>query len=381
MDLPADLLRAGALLADAGIALSVGDADRPGFPLAHVNGAFERLTGYPADEAVGRKCSFLQDPATDPTAVAAVGAALGAGEPVTVTLRNVRRDGAPFFNELRVLAPREHAGRRYVVAVQTDVTRATQDVDRLRAVVATQGRELTQLRALQAALTPPAALTSRGHLDVATEFCPAEAGVAGDFFLVTNGPADTVVVAVGDVVGHGLHAARRASFVRTSLATFAGFTDDPRRLLELANSSLIERVGIGADFVTAVVASFARDGTMRYASAGHPPPRWLDDGTFVDGATRGSPLGISLDLGGATGEVPVPPGRGVLFYTDGLPEARPAHGERRRRLGEERVDALLQGAAGAPARDVVDALSRAVTDWVDGDRADDLCLVAVRARG
>lgn len=380
MDLPPELLRASALLAEAGIALSVGDADRDGFPLAHVNAAFERLTGYPAQEAIGRKCSFLQDDETDGGAVGAVGAALGAGEPVKVTLRNVRRDGAPFYNELRLLAPRRHAGRRYVVAIQNDVTQTTQDVDRLREVVASQDRELSQLRALQAALTPPVAISRREHLDIASEFCPAEFGVAGDFFLVTNGPADTVTVAVGDVVGHGLRAAQRASFVRTSLAAFAGFTDDPLRLLELANSSLIERVGTGSDFVTAIVATFRPGGAMRYAIAGHPPPRWLDDDAFVAGAEGGKPLGISLDLGGAPGEVAVPSGRGVLFYTDGLPEARTAAGDARPRFGEERVDALLRDAAGAPAQHVVDALARAVTDWVDGDRADDLCLVAVRAR-
>ena len=378
MELPDELVRAGELLAAAGIALSVGDADRPGFPLVHVNEAFVTLTGYPVAEVLERKCSFLQDGETDPADVQALSTALGTGREVKVTLRNVRRDGTPFFNELRLLSPATApAGGRYVVAIQNDVTQTTQDVDRLRDLVAAQNRELAQLRALQAALTPPA-VTQQARLDVASVFVPAESGVAGDFFLVTNGQADAVTIAVGDVVGHGLEAARRASFVRTSLASFAGFTDDPQRLLELANYSLIERSGTGADFVTAVVATFRPGGAVRLALAGHPPPRWLDDATFVEGARAGIPLGIALDLGGRPADVDVTEGRGLLFYTDGLPEARPLRGERAR-FGEERVEEVMRAVAGADARATVESLSRAVDGFVRGQRTDDLCLVAVRA--
>ncbi len=377
MDLPAELLTAGDLLADAGVALSVGDAERPGFPLVHVNGAFAALTGYAVDEVLGRKCSFLQDPETDPADVQALSTALGTGREVKVTLRNVRRDGSPFFNELRLLAPSGPAGGRYVVAIQNDVTQTTQDVDRLRDLVAAQDRELGPLRALQAALTPPAVI-EQARLDVASAFVPAESGVAGDFFLVTSGPADTVTVAVGDVVGHGLEAARRASFVRTSLAAFAGFTDDPQRLLALANHSLIERAGAGSEFVTAVVATFRPGGAVRIALAGHPPPRWLDHATEVEGGRGGIPLGIALDLGGEPFEVLVPRGRGLLFYTDGLPEARGAHGGRTR-FGEARVERVLRSLAGADAQATVETLAGAVDGHVEGERADDLCHVAVRA--
>ena len=378
MELPDELLRAGELLADAGIALSVGDAERRGFPLVHVNEAFAELTGYPVGEVLGRKCSFLQDPETDPADVQALSTALRTGSEVKVTLRNVRRDGTPFFNELRLLPPAAGPdGARYVVAIQNDVTQTTQDVDRLRDLVAAQDRELSQLRALQAALTPPA-VTEQAHLDVASAFVPAESGVAGDFFLVTSGPADTVTIAVGDVVGHGLRAAQRASFVRTSLAAFAGFTDDPQRLLELANYSLIERAGAGTDFVTAVVATFRPGNSVRLALAGHPPPRWLDEATVVDAPRAGIPLGIALDLGGRPAEIAVPRGRGLLFYTDGLPEARAARGERPH-FGDERVERVLRSVAGADARETVETLSSAVDGFVRGERADDLCLVAVRA--
>ena len=93
------------------------------------------------------------------------------------------------------------------------------------------------------------------------------------------------MLAVGDVSGKGIEAARRATFVRTSLATFAAFVDDPRQLLELSNQVLVERIGISSSFVTALVAVVhPREGRLAWASAGHPPPLRLDTGETLNGA-------------------------------------------------------------------------------------------------
>ena len=90
---------------------------------------------------------------------------------------------------------------------------------------------------------------------------------------------DSTVLVVGDVVGHGLQAARRASFIRTTFATTAPFSDDPVCLLSWANTALIERAGTSVDFVTAACITFLPSAQLvRWASAGHPPTPWLDDG-------------------------------------------------------------------------------------------------------
>ncbi len=384
---PADALDA------AGVGFSVGDADREGFPLVYINDAFEQITGFSRAEALGRPCSFLQDGDADEHAVQAIRETLAAGVPGQHVLRNRRRDGSHFWNELRLLAPRTLEGRTYVAAIQADVTASQEELGALRserdrvasALVAAAGElerrdeELAQLRALQAALTPPAALDV-AFLDVATVFEPAEAGVAGDFFLVADGPGGSALVAVGDVVGHGLHAATRASFVRASLATFAGFTDRPDRLLELANQSLIERGGIGTEFVTAICASFHPDGEVVVASAGHPSPLRLDgSGPAVD-VPPGLPLGLDLDLGAQARSVRIEPGEGLLLYTDGLPEARRV-GRGVPRLGDDAVAEELRGAPGAGVGELVGRLSARVQAFAGEQRADDLCLVAVRRSG
>ena len=107
----------------------------------------------------------------------------------------------------------------------------------LASTVRAQQDEIAELESLRAALTP-AEIPARPHLDVAAAFTPADGLVAGDFFLVVEGPAGSTTVAVGDVVGHGLDAARCAAFVRAALATFARFTRDPVELLQLANAAL-----------------------------------------------------------------------------------------------------------------------------------------------
>jgi serine phosphatase RsbU (regulator of sigma subunit) len=137
---------------------------------------------------------------------------------------------------------------------------------------------LVDLRAIRDALTPPE-LPQRLGLGLAAAFLPAASElVSGDFYLVAEGPRDSTVLVVGDVVGHGVQAGRRAAFVRTAFAATAPFSDDPARLLSWANTALTERTGTGSEFVTAACVTFLpRERLVRWAYAGHPPALWLED--------------------------------------------------------------------------------------------------------
>jgi len=354
--------------------ITIADATRHGFPLTYVNSAFERLTGYGAAESLGRNCRFLQGPDTEADAVAEIAAALREQRETRVVVLNYRRDGRPFYNELRLAPVFDGEGRCVqVIGVQHDVSEAVHERDEL-------ARELAELRALQAALTP-AEPPERPGLELATCFVPAEEGVAGDFHLVAPGPRDATVIALGDAMGHGVEAARRATFVRTALATFAAFTDDPVRLLALANTTLIERGGVSDTFVTAICVSYRpADGLVQWATAGHPPPLRLDDGEALPDPPRvGLPLGIGIDLGAARAEARLGHGEGLLLFTDGLTEARSPAGEGSNQLGEARVRALLEELRAAPPGEVVSGLCAAAGRHGGGPLADDLCVVALRA--
>ena len=86
----------------SGIVLT--DHTQPDGPIRFVNEAFTTITGYPAEEAVGRNCRFLQGAGTDARSVAAMREALAAGRAIKLELLNYRKSGEAFWNEL-VIGP------------------------------------------------------------------------------------------------------------------------------------------------------------------------------------------------------------------------------------------------------------------------------------
>ena len=93
-------------------------------PIIFCNQAFERLSGYPQDEIVGRNCRFLQGEETDAEVVGEIRRALEAGEDVHQELLNYRRDGTPFWSAMFISPVFDTTGRLiYHFASQLDVTR------------------------------------------------------------------------------------------------------------------------------------------------------------------------------------------------------------------------------------------------------------------
>lgn len=193
-------------------------------------------------------------------------------------------------------------------------------------------REHSMALALQRSLLPRS-LPARGAVQAAHRYLPARTGVGGDWFDVIPLPGTRVVLIVGDVVGHGLHAAASMGRLRTAVHNFAA--------LDLAVDEVLTHLddlvagldrdedptgtyGTGAIGASCVYAIY--DPTTRRCTAGragHPPPALvLPDGTtqFLD-----LPAGPPLGLGGPLyepAEIEIPDGATLLFYTDGLVEDR-----------------------------------------------------------
>lgn len=115
------------LLAEAFDALNVGvciaDATRANLPLIQVNRQFELLTGYSADECLGSSCSFLQGGDRQQPGVQAIRKAISQNRPVTVSLRNYRKTGAMFINEVTLVPLVDSSGRTtHYVGVQRDIS-------------------------------------------------------------------------------------------------------------------------------------------------------------------------------------------------------------------------------------------------------------------
>ena len=235
--------------------------------------------------------------------------------------------------------------------------------------------ELEDLRAIRDALTPPE-LPRRPGLELAAAFLPAESErVSGDFYLVAEGPQESTLLVIGDVIGHGLQAGRRAAFVRTTFAATAPFSDDPWRLLSWANTAMVERAGTSSEFVTAACVTFhPRERMLRWAYAGHPPALWMHNGQQLVAPSQGSPLGLEEDPDYAEGSLRLPGAAALLLYTDGLTEARRDGSF----FGIEKVSAVL-GALDDPSPSAAIAVLRArVADFAYGTLTDDLCMLAAR---
>lgn len=100
----------------------ISDPSRRDNPLIYVSEEFERQTGYPPEDALGRNCRFLQGPDTDPEAVRAIRQALAAETEITTDLLNYRKDGTPFWNRLRIRPLFDERGHcQYFVGAQNPI--------------------------------------------------------------------------------------------------------------------------------------------------------------------------------------------------------------------------------------------------------------------
>jgi PAS domain S-box-containing protein len=105
----------------------VTDPDQPDNPIILANQAFLQLTGYAAEEVIGRNCRFLQGPGTDPQRVSEIREAIRAQAELTVELLNYRKDGSPFWNELLISPVHDEDGKLlYFFASQKDITKRRQ---------------------------------------------------------------------------------------------------------------------------------------------------------------------------------------------------------------------------------------------------------------
>ncbi|MEK1941386.1 MAG: EAL domain-containing protein [Pseudomonas sp.] len=120
------------------LGISIADARQPDLPLIYCNPMFERITGYSRAEVLGQNCRFLQSDDRNQSELHLLRAALQRGDGAQVVVRNYRKNGTPFWNEITLSPLRDDRGISHYIALQNDVTSR----ERMAAEVASRREEL-----------------------------------------------------------------------------------------------------------------------------------------------------------------------------------------------------------------------------------------------
>ncbi|MFJ7207167.1 SpoIIE family protein phosphatase [Streptomyces sp. NPDC098789] len=177
----------------------------------------------------------------------------------------------------------------------------------------------------------PRELPEQSAVEVAHFYLPAQSGVGGDWFDVIPLPGSRVALVVGDVVGHGLHAAAAMGRLRTAVLNFSSLDLPPDELLSRLDD-LVQYIGqggeggadtglLGATCLYAVYDAVNQSCTV--ARAGHMPPVLVrpDGAVEIPELPAGAPLGLGGFPFEAT-ELQLSEGTQLVLYTDGLIEDR-----------------------------------------------------------
>jgi len=198
--------------------------------------------------------------------------------------------------------------------------------------------------------------------------------MAGDFYDVFRVAPTRVAAIIGDVTGHGIEPSITAFQAKYLLRVFLRQFRDPAQALEELNGQL-SALARDEEMISLCVVVFDTDaGTVRYASAGHPPA-WLWHEKDVRPLRSTGPL-LMLDPGAGyhSRELRLDSGDLMLLYTDGLSEARAGD----QLFGEERIANALRRDPGADPGVLVKALLEAARDFAREPITDDIAILALR---
>jgi len=138
---------------EAPVGVTLLDGRSSEYSVTQANPAFTEITGYGNDEILGRNLRLLTGPDTDVTRMTELRDALAAGRPSRVLLKNYRKDGSPFWNDLATAPVLDEVGRlTHFVAVQHDVT-ALVEAPARQAARAIEEAVLERTRDIESALT------------------------------------------------------------------------------------------------------------------------------------------------------------------------------------------------------------------------------------
>ena len=234
-------------------------------------------------------------------------------------------------------------------------------------------RELRTAAEVQRALLSETRHISR-FSETAGDSVPSRA-ICGDFFAFVDLPAGEVGIMLGDVAGKGPAAALLAVMVQGMFETEAPAGGGPAATLTRINRRLASR-NLASRYATIVYGVLSPDGSFVYTNAGHNPPALVAGGALRRLDVGGPFIGMFPDVSFEQERLQLTAGQTLVFYTDGVTEARNGADEE---YGEARLDACLLANVDRHPREILDCVFTSVRAFVDGaEQSDDITVVVTR---
>ncbi|MHB9037278.1 MAG: PP2C family protein-serine/threonine phosphatase [Armatimonadota bacterium] len=329
------------------------------------NAQAEKLFGYAEDELVDRLVEvlipkrFRETHIEDRAAYAAAPRTRAMG--VGLELYGQRRDGTDFPVEIS-LSPVQTKEGLLTMAIIRDITEYK--------------REHFISETLQNALQSPVPTAVDG-LRMASAYHSAYTGaqVGGDFFDVFTIDHGVIGIALGDVSGKGVEAAVHTALAKYTLRAYAYQNPAPSSVVERLNSA-VYRQSEPDNFITLLYGLLdVNHGTFTFANAGHMPPLYLacPSNAISELTAGGLPVGVLAETQYEEHTIELKSGDRLLFYTDGVTEARDGKGL----YGMHNLIEFFRDRGLEPPNDFIAHLVRTLEEWSGEQLRDDVALLLV----
>jgi phosphoserine phosphatase RsbU/P len=200
--------------------------------------------------------------------------------------------------------------------------------------------------------------------------------VSGDFIDITKLEESIYGYFISDISGHGVAAALISSMLKVFFSLYGKDVLSPELLYEILNEEFFTYLNSGEYFTSFYGIYFEEERKFVYTNANHPPPmlKKVNSKHIIPLNTEGFFVGVFKDTKFEEKEVLLEKGDRILFYTDGITEAK---NERMEEFGEERLKQLYQDEADSDISDLILKIKETVFEFANGKIEDDITIAII----
>jgi sigma-B regulation protein RsbU (phosphoserine phosphatase) len=351
----------------------------PNSVIVYVNPKFLRLSGYSAEEVIGRKPSISKSGQTTPEKYQELWQIIKSGEEWHGELLNRKKDGGYYWVSASISPIKDSSGAiTHFLAIEEDITERKRIEEALLQKNEQITRELVLAGEVQRGFLPEELPVIEGW-QFAVTLKPARE-TSGDFYDIRLLPNKNIGILIADVMDKGIGAALFMALCWFIIRNYAErYPKEPEKVLAAVNRRLMKEINL-KQFLTVFYGELdLSTGELIYSNAGHPPPLLLTGkkrSTMKELNRTGIPLGLYSNEGWQRGVIKLIPGDVLTLYTDGISEGQNARGLF---FGEGRLKKMLRRNKHSSAQTIMDSVMNDIQVF-QGEmlQADDIALMILK---